>query len=77
MGPVQGKSVALERGVNMSGGDLGKSRDEGTVGWRAFCALSFLVFLGAGQDTEGGATKRYDGEGNRLVDAMPFLSWSR
>ncbi len=42
-----------------------------------FMLLSFLVFLGAGQDTEGEAAERHDGEVNRLVDAMPFLSWSR
>ncbi len=73
MGPVQGKSVALERGVNRSGRDRSKRRDEGTVGRWAFCAF---VFLGSGQDTEGGAAERHEGEGVRLVDAMPFLSWS-
>ncbi len=78
MGPVQqGKSVALERGMNRSGKDRGKRRDEGTGGRRAFVLLSFLVFLGSGQDTEGRAAERHEEEGVRLVDAMPFLSWSR
>ncbi len=51
MEPVQGKSLALERGVNRSGGDRGKRRDEGTVGWRAavLCLCLFLSFWARGK----------------------------
>ncbi len=77
MGPVQGKSVALERGstgAEETGANAGMRERSG--GGR-FVPLSFLVLLGAGQDTDGRATERHEGEGDRLVDAMPFLSWSR
>ena len=46
MGPVEGKGVALERGVNRGGGDWGKGRDEGTVWWGSFCAFVFSGLSG-------------------------------
>jgi hypothetical protein len=49
MEPVEGKGVALDRGVNRGGGGWAKGMDVGTVWWGSFRAfvfscLSFLPF---------------------------------
>ena len=49
MGPVEGKCVALEGGVNRGRGDRGKGRDEGSV-W----GCSLLAFVVSGLSGLGG-----------------------
>ncbi len=64
--------MALERGSTGAEETGANAGTRERSGGGCFVPLSLLVFLGAGQDTEGGATERHDGEGNRHVDAMPF-----
>ncbi len=75
MAPVQGESVALERGVNRSGRDRGKRRDEGTVGRRAFCAFVFSCLSGLGARHRGKSNRKTLGGGSPSCgrDAFPQL----
>ena len=52
LGSVEGERVAVEGGVKGIGGDRGKLRDEGAVGWGSLCAFVFPGLAGRGKERE-------------------------
>ncbi len=64
--------MAVEGGVNGSGGDRDKLRDKGAVGWGSLCAFVFPGLPGRGKERES-SEAGWGGNSSCGHDAFPQL----